>query len=187
MRLGDSRERSRYNPFRRGWSIRLGGVRLRSIPWYWDVMRERLAASFARRRPVAPPPVHHDHYCQECDRRWVHEGHTCPEPWAARCPDRSHPTVAARQESPGRWLIVVRQDRVDLCQRLGESFEAEQRVTVLLDRRQSERRAPRSRKAPGAPERRRSKDRRTPQTGEDRATWATVGFRVQHIGSHSPQ
>lgn len=184
--MDDSRRPSRHNPFRRGWSIRLGSVRLRSVPWYWDVIRERIAASSARRRPVAPPPVHHDHYCHECDRRWVHEGHTCPEPWAARCPDRSHPDSTARQEGLGRWLIVVRQDRADLCQRLGESFEANQRVTVLLDRRRSERRAPQSRKAPGAPNRRSWKDRRTPETGEDRAAWSTVGFRVQQVGPPAP-
>jgi hypothetical protein len=150
-------------------------------------MRERIVGSSARRRPVAPPPVHHDHYCHECDRRWVHEGHTCPAPWAARCPDRSHPGTAARQESLGPWLIVVRRDRADLCQRLGESFEADQRVTVLLDRRQSERRAPQSRRTPGVPERRRWKDRRTLPTGEERASWASVGLRVQQVGPPIPR
>jgi hypothetical protein len=180
--LADSPASSGHNPFRRGWSIRVGRVRLRSVPWYWDVMRERLASSSAMRTPVAPASAHHDHYCQECDRRWVHEGHTCPAPWAARCPERTHQGAAAGPTALDRWLIVVRHDRTDLCRRLDESFEADRRVSVVLDRRQSERRAPRARKAPGAPERRRSGDRRMSQTDEARAIWGTLGFRVQHVG-----
>ena len=40
-----------HNPFRRGWSIRLGRLRLRSVPWYWDVLWERLAESSAKQKP----------------------------------------------------------------------------------------------------------------------------------------
>jgi hypothetical protein len=86
-----------------------------------------------------------------------------------------------------RWLIVVRHDRADLCRRLGESFEADQRVTVVLDRRQAERRAPRARKAPGTPERRGRQDRRAPHAPEDRAVWTSLGFRVQQIGASEPR
>jgi hypothetical protein len=79
-----------HNPFRRSWSVRMGRVRIFSVPWYWDVLRERLAESSARQRPVAPPPAHHDHYCEECDRRWVQEDHTCATPWASPCAGERH-------------------------------------------------------------------------------------------------
>jgi hypothetical protein len=176
-----------YNPFRRGWSLRLGPLRLRSLPWYWDVLRERLAESSARRRPVAPPPARHDHYCEECDRRWVHEGRTCARAWASPCAGEHHQGAGAVRERLGRWLIVVRRDRADLCRQLGESFGDDQRVTVVLDRRQAERRGPRARKAPVAVERRRWRDRRTPQTDEDGSIWANLGFRTHQARSPGPR
>jgi hypothetical protein len=167
-----------HTPFRRGWSIRLGRWRLRSVPWYWDVFRERLAESSARRRPRAPRPVHHDHYCEECDRRWVHEGHTCAQPWAASCGIESHHGGATGQRRLSRWLIVVRRERGELWRHLGEGFEADPRVTVVLDRRESERRVGRAQTLRLAVERRRWRDRRVPQIGEDRSIWANLGFRV---------
>lgn len=166
-----------HNPFRRGWSVRLGPLRLRSVPWYWDVLRERLAESAARQRPVPPSPAHHDHYCEECDRQWVHGGHTCAHPWAFPC-GKSHRSPGTGRQRLGPWVIVVRRDRAELGKHLGASFEADQRVTVVVDRRQSERRVQHVQSAPVAAERRRWGDRRAPQADEDGSMWASLGFRV---------
>lgn len=167
------------HPFRRGWSIRLGRIRIRSVPWYWDVLRERLAESTARPTPITPGLPHHDHYCEECDRRWVHEGETCALPWAVRCLRTSQAGTGPGGPASGRWLVVVRRDRAELGRRLGEAFELEPRVRVVLDRRQAERRGPSSRRAPAARERRRRGDRRAPPTGDGSAVWAGLGFLVQ--------
>jgi hypothetical protein len=82
---------------------------------------------------------------------------------------------------------VVRRDRAELCSRLRESFEDDQHVTVVLDRRQSDRRGPGSRRVPVVRDRRRWKDRRLPPSGEDRAMWANLGFRVQQDASPRPR
>jgi hypothetical protein len=175
------------NPFRRGWSIRLGRLRFRSVPWYWDVLWERLAESSAKQKPVASPAARHDHYCEECDRRWVHEGQTCATSWAAPCAGERHQGAGTVRRRLGQWFIVVRRDRAQLCRQLGESFEGDPRVTVVLDRRQSERRVPRGGKASVAAERRRWRDRRTPQTDEDSSLWANLGFRTHHDRSREPR
>jgi hypothetical protein len=169
-------EFSRLNPFRRSWSVRIGHVRIFSVPWYWDVCRARLADAVAAQKNVMPPPSRHDHYCEECDRRWVHEAHPCAIPWAALCAGDLHQGPGTVRQRLGRWLIVVRRDRAELCKQLGESFAADERVTVVLDRRQSDRRGRRPRKAPVTGERRHSSDRRTPPTDPDRSIWATLGF-----------
>jgi hypothetical protein len=164
------------NPLRRGWSMRVGRVRLRSIPWYWDVLQEHLAEFVARRTPVAPRVVHHEHYCGECDRRWTHEGHTCAHPWVSVCAREGHWDLGPGRGRRRQWLIVVRRDRADLRQHLCESFEGDQRVSVVHDRRQSPRRllqGPRSRLAI---ERRLWKDRREPD--KDDSMWADLGFRT---------
>ena len=111
-----------HNPFRRGWSIRLGRLRLRSVLWYWDVLCERLAESPAEQKPVAPLPARHDHYCEACDRRWVHEGQTCATAWASPCTGERHQDAGTVRQRLGRWLIVVRRDRAELRRQLGESF-----------------------------------------------------------------
>lgn len=175
------------NPFRRGWSIRLGRLRLRSILWYWDVLWERLAASSAKQKPVAPTPPHHDHYCEECDQRWVHEGYTCATPWAAPCAGERHEGVETPQRRLDQWFIVVRRDRAQLCRKLSESFEGDPRVTVVLNRRQSERRQRRAWKAPLAVEWRQSRDRRTPPTDADRSIWTNLGFWPRQNNSPDPR
>lgn len=166
-----------HNPFRRGWSIHLRRLRLRSLPWYWDILWERLVESLAKQKPVAATPARHDHYCEECDRRWVHEGHMCATPWASLCPGGRHQGAGTVRRRLGRWFIVVRRDRAELCQQLGESFGGDPRITVVLDRRHSERRGPLGPKASLAAERRRWTDRRTPPTDQDAHTWASLGFR----------
>jgi hypothetical protein len=82
----------------------------------------------------------------------------------------------------GQWLIVVRRDRAELCRQLGESFGADQRVTVILDRRQPERPKRRRHHASVAVERRRGGDRRTPQTDEGRSMWVNLGFSTHQDG-----
>ena len=170
-------ELSRLNPFRRSWSVRIGHVRIFSIPWYLDVCRARFADVLAaQQKGVRQPPSRHDHYCEDCDRRWAHEGHPCAIPWAAPCAGERHQEPGTVRQRLGRWLIVVRRDRAELCNQLGESFAADERVAVVLDRRQSERRGRPPRKAPVTGERRHSRDRRTPPTDADRSVWATLGF-----------
>ena len=85
------------NPFRRGWSIRLGRLRLFSVPWYWDRVRERLTG-WAAGRPSAPPRQTHQHYCEGCDGNWPHEGQMCAQQWAWQCPSVSGPEGS-------RWLL----------------------------------------------------------------------------------
>ena len=176
-----------HNPFRRAWSIRLGRVRLFSVPWYWDVLRERLAGSLAKARPVAPRLVRHEHYCEACDRRWTHEGHTCAHHWAWPCAGESHNGEGTGRRRLRRWLLVVRRDRAELCKHLCESFESDKLVTVVPDRRQSERRARRAQQLAVAVERRRWRDRRTTHTDEDSALWADLGFRAHRDRTLPPR
>jgi hypothetical protein len=174
------------NPFRPGWSLRLGRLRLRSVPWYWSVLRDRLATSTARRPPVTPPPAHHEHYCEDCDQQWVHEGHTCAHSWAFPCLGKDHGADGGRGRF-GSWLIVVRRDRAELSRHLGESFAADPRVTVVVDRRRLDRRAMRARRAAVALERRRRRDRRVPQTGEESSVWTGLGVRILPARSPTPR
>ena len=171
------------NPFRRSWSVRVGHVRIFSLPWYWDVLRTRLAESSAAQTPAALP-AQHDHYCEVCDGPWLHRGHTCAIAWAVPCAVHSGANTLGQR--PGHWLIVVRRDRAELCDRLGEGFRAEQHVTVVLDRRQSERRVRHAQNAPVAAERRLWSDRRAPQTAEDRSLWTNLGFQAHPNTSLDP-
>ena len=172
------------NPFRRSWSVRMGRVRIFSLPWYWDGLRRRLAESSATQTRAAPPQAHHDHYCELCDQPWIHPGHTCAIAWAVPC--AAHSGAKTGRQRLGHWLIVVRRDRAELCDRLGEGFQAEQHVTVVLDRRQSERRVHAAQNAPVAAERRLWSDRRAPQTAEDRSIWANLGFHTHRNTSPDP-
>jgi hypothetical protein len=174
----------RHNPLRRGWSIRIGRVRLFGLPFYWDALRARLADASAAQSPPPPPPAHHDHYCEVCDRPWVHQGRTCAIGWAVPCAAHRNGKTAGYRL--GHWLIVVRRDRPELCARLGEGFQAAEHVTVVLDRRQSERRVRHALNAPVAAERRLWSDRRAPQTAEDRSIWSSLGFQAHPNTSPDP-
>jgi hypothetical protein len=161
------------HPFRPGWSLRLGPLRLRSVPWYWAVLRDRLREASAKSQPLPPSTAHHDHYCEECDRAWIHEGHTCAQPWAVPCPEKSHGGA-----DNGAWLIVVRGDRAELGRYLDRGFETDPRVTVVVDRRRRDRRTRSTPPASVAVERRRWRDRRLPRTAKDGSVWASLGFQV---------
>ena len=200
------------NPFRRGWSIRLGRLRLFSVPWYWDRVRERLTGR-AVGRTTALRRRTHQHYCEGCDGNWAHEGQMCAQQWAWQCPACRPPKIGpagpeaaprvsiasgdSRSVSPadagtvrqrlGRWFMVVRRDRAELCQQLGESFGGDSRIIVVLDRRHSERRGRPEPKASLAVERRRWTDRRTPPTDQDSYTWASLGFRPHRDRSLGPR
>lgn len=175
------------NPFRAGWSLRLGPLRLRSLPWYWEVLRERLVDSSASQRPVAAPPAHHAHYCEECDRQWIHAGHTCAQPWALPCPETKRPDAGTARHRLGSWLIVVRRDRTELGRHLGAGFEADPRVTVVVDRRRVDRRVRGAERVWVTLERRQRRDRRAAQGGEDGSLWASLGFRVLPARSPDPR
>src|SRR4029450_1426715 len=69
---------------------------------------------------------------------------------------------------------------------VGDGCGGTPRVTVVLDRRQSERRETRGPHLPVAAERRRRGDRRTPPTDEDGPRWATLGFRPHRRRSLAP-
>jgi hypothetical protein len=103
-------ELSRLNPFRRSWSVRVGRVRIFSIPRYWDVYRERFADVLAaQQKGVRQLPSRHDHYCGECDRRWAHEGHPCATPWAA--PSAGEPSGTRNSSAAARPLAHCRPSR----------------------------------------------------------------------------
>jgi hypothetical protein len=91
-----------------------------------------------------------------------------------------------RRQRIGHWLIVVRRDRAELCDRLSEGFQVEQHVTVVLDRRQSERRVHDGQNTLVAAERRLWGDRRASQTAEDRSIWANLGFQAHPNTSSDP-
>ena len=92
--------RSMMPPFRRDWSIRLGRLRLFSVPWYWDRVRERLTG-WAAGRPPALPRRTHQHYCEGCDRNWAHEGQMCAQQWAWQCPVCRPPKTQERMPRAG--------------------------------------------------------------------------------------
>ena len=76
---------------------------------------------------------------------------------------------------PG-WLIVVRQDRRELYASLREGFQGDERVEVLLDRRQGDRRT----KKPRAQPERRGASRRRSLSAKEAALWESAGFRILH-------
>ena len=90
-----SESRSMMPPFRRDWSIRLGRLRLFSVPWSWDWVRERLTG-WAAGRTTAPPRRTHQHYCEWCDGHWPHEGQMCAQQWAWQCPACRPPKTQER-------------------------------------------------------------------------------------------
>jgi hypothetical protein len=61
------------NPFNRASSVRIGRVRIFSIPWYWDVVCHPVFEVWSHRTKAAPSPA--------CDRHWLHDGPDCPLPW----------------------------------------------------------------------------------------------------------
>ena len=92
--------RSMMPPFRRDWSIRLGRLRLFSVPWYWDWVRERLTG-WAAGRTTAPLRRTHQHYCEGCDGHWPHEGQMCAQQWAWQCPACRPPKTQERMPRAG--------------------------------------------------------------------------------------
>ncbi|HLE43932.1 MAG TPA: hypothetical protein VJB36_07945 [Methylomirabilota bacterium] len=72
-----------------------------------------------------------------------------------------------------RWLIVVRRDQNTLYENLALAFKSNDRVDVLVDRREAD---VRSSPQPIKSERRRR------LTAKERALWKHVGFRVIFIG-----
>jgi hypothetical protein len=75
-----------------------------------------------------------------------------------------------------RWLIVVQRDKRDLYSNLRQSFEADGRVEVILDRRQADRRAE---GGPVGAERRRQQ-RRKALTAREVDIWQNLGFRLYY-------
>jgi hypothetical protein len=179
------------DPFRHGWSKLLEslrrGSRLQVSRNLWtrlELRWKRLMDSVTELGPLAPTAGHHTHYCEECDRHWVHEGHVCAIHWAAPCADGSHESGAANvRPRLGRWLVVVRRDRPELCGQLNESFGDNPRITVVVDRRLRERRRPPAPRGPGGAERRDGTDRRTPAPGMNGQVWETLGFRPHRARS----
>ena len=179
------------NPFRHGWSKHLERLRLRSRPEVakaprkrLEILWKRLVDSLTELEPLPPTAGHHTHYCEECDRHWVHEGHVCAIHWAAPCADRGHESGAATARPPvGRWLVVVHRDRPELCRQLSESFGDNPRITLVVDRRLCERRRPPGLGAALRAERRHGSDRRTPATDGDGQVWETLGFRPRRAKS----
>jgi hypothetical protein len=108
-------ELSRLNPFRRSWSVRVGRVRIFSIPRYWDVYRERFArTSWPRSRRASGS----SHLITTTIARNVTDDGLMR---AIRVPFRGpRPLLGSHQEPGtvrqrlGRWLIVVRRDRAEL-------------------------------------------------------------------------
>jgi hypothetical protein len=71
-----------------------------------------------------------------------------------------------------RWLIIVRRDQNTLYESLVLAFKFNDRVDVLVDRREGEGRSiPRPIKS----------ERRRRLTAKERALWKHVGFRVVYI------
>jgi hypothetical protein len=76
-----------------------------------------------------------------------------------------------------RWLIIVRRDQNTLYENLALSFRFNERVDVLVDRREDDvRRSPQPIKS----------ERRHRITARERALWKHVGFRLIFIpGEHA--
>jgi CheY-like chemotaxis protein len=81
------------------------------------------------------------------------------------------PTASPR---PPRWLIIVQRDRPHLYRDLHQSFAADGRVQVILDRRQDDRR----REVAGVGPDRRRRQRRTGLTARDAELWEHLGLRL---------
>jgi hypothetical protein len=73
---------------------------------------------------------------------------------------------------PGRWLVVVHPQRLDLYQHLLRRLEDLAFVEVTLDRRRAERR----RGQAGAGKERRRSDRRQPPAAKEREQWALFRY-----------
>jgi hypothetical protein len=71
-----------------------------------------------------------------------------------------------------RWLIIVRRDESTLYEHLVMAFRFNERIDVLVDRRQAS--------PHGSPQPIRS-ERRSRLTARERALWQHVGFRVIYI------
>lgn len=180
--------------FRDDWSRQLERVRLRSLlrrgAMLWkrvEMPWRRLTDSLTEFLPVAPAAGHHRHYCEECDRQWVHAGRVCAVPWAAPCADGCHAGAGTARSRLGPWFVVVCRDRPELCEQLTESFGDDPRITVVLDRRRLERRRAPVAQASVRSERRRGGDRRTPVTSRDGQVWETLGFRPHRARSPGPR
>jgi hypothetical protein len=179
------------NPLRHGWSKLLGRLGLPGLREDWEILwarlenlPKRLVDALTELGPLPPTAGHHTHYCEDCDRHWVHAGHVCAIAWAAPCADGRHESDAATAGPRlGRWLVVVRRERSGLCQQLHESFGDNPRITVVVDRRRCERRRPPVLGAPLRTERRHGSDRRTPATDGDGHVWDTLGFRPHRVRS----
>src|SRR5215510_13650949 len=77
-----------------------------------------------------------------------------------------------------RWLIIVRRDQINLYESLVLSFRFNDRVDVLVDRRdEDDRRTPKPIKS----------ERRRRITARERALWKHVGFRLIFIPGERPQ
>ncbi|MGH7266795.1 MAG: hypothetical protein ACREMB_18395 [Candidatus Rokuibacteriota bacterium] len=70
-----------------------------------------------------------------------------------------------------RWLLIIRRDRSDLVQSLGERYPD---AAVLVDRRQADRR---QRPEP-VPIERRSSQRRAPLVLSEQQMWDALGYRL---------
>jgi hypothetical protein len=70
---------------------------------------------------------------------------------------------------------------------LGAGFEADPRVTVVVDRRRVDRRVRVAERVWVTLERRQRRDRRAAQGGEDGSLWASLGFRVLPARSPDPR
>jgi hypothetical protein len=151
------------------------------------VLRERVRRAATRTRAGTPPPAHHTHYCEDCDQQWTHAGETCAQPWALRCLKTDRLGTGATGHRPGPWLIVVRRDRTELGRHLGAGFEADPRVTVVVDRRRVERRMRSVERVWVTFERRQRRDRRAAPGGEDGPIWASLGFRVLPASAPDPR
>ena len=68
-------------------------------------------------------------------------------------------------------MVVVRRDRLAMHASLRRSFEPDQRVEVILDRRQTNRRV----RTEAMPTDRRRQQRRQPPTATEAASWEVAG------------
>jgi hypothetical protein len=74
------------------------------------------------------------------------------------------------------WLILVHRDEDKLYHDLRQAFESDPRVTVIKDRRRTDRR---TQTVPVHSERRQL-DRRLPLTANDKKIWQSLRFRLIH-------
>ena len=87
-------------------------------------------------------------------------------------PVQGKPLTAHPPGEKVRYLLIVARNAPDLCEYLRKNFAGDEKVHVVLDRRQDERR---QRAGPRQPERRRSERRRQPAS--PRSDWFVVARR----------